>query len=266
MTKPQSDFQNPGCYARELGGCSPKISREHYISKSVLLAAGENLAVAGLRFQPANTFQSFGVEAMTAKVLCENHNQALSPLDNEAAQFFTTLRQFDQDLLDSASSVTTETTIDGAKVERWMLKLLAGLVYGGLVKKSAALRREVPWLRVLFGFEDWPPGWGFHAVAPDGPLHAFDGLEVSTRDLGDELWAAEIGVAGFGFYLSLGTPEGMPSLYHRPSGITMRRADREAYKRLTFDWPTGAEIGYVEFTQAGQYDGPRPQDRGYKMG
>lgn len=265
MANPRGDHENRRCYARELRDCSAEISREHYISKSVLLAIGEIPEIAGLKFQKDNTLQSFGVGAMTAKVLCKHHNEALSPLDAEGARFFKALREVDQDLRDGTSPTTTEITVDGAKLERWMLKLLAGLVYGGLVT-STALRREAPWVRVLFGLEDWPAGWGFYLVVPDGQIHAFGGLEVSTRDVNDELWAAEIGVAGFAFYLALGTPEGQPSLRHRPSEIIMRCTDHGTCKRLAFEWPTGAETGYVEFSRVGQYDGPRPQDRGYKKG
>lgn len=144
-----------------------------------------------------------------------------------------------------------------------MLKLLAGLVYGDLIS-SASLRRETPWLEILFGLEEWPPGWGFHFVASDETLYSFDGLEVSTRTVGDEVWAAEVGVAGLKFYLCLGKPEGNPALLRRPAGLVMRRADRDAYKRLTFQWPSDPDTDWVELTRVGQYDGPRPQDCGYK--
>jgi hypothetical protein len=263
VTQGRTEHRNPRCYARDLGGCSTAISREHYISKSVMLAAGGKPQIAGLKFQEPETLQSFGVGGMTAKILCRRHNHDLSPLDAEAAHFFSTLRDFDRDLRDATQSVTAEATTDGAKLERWMLKLLAGLVYGKLIN-SAALRRETQWLKILFGMEDWPPGWGFHFVASDETFYAFAGLEVSIRAVGDEVWAAEIGVAGLKFYLCLGTPEGNPSLRRRPSEIIMKRADRDAYKRLTFQWPSGPETGLVELTRTGQYDGARPQDRGYR--
>jgi len=126
---------------------------------------------------------------MTAKILCERHNQALSPLDTEAARLFGVLRDFDQDLRDAAESKTAEVIVDGDKVERWMLKLLAGLVSGKLVNVSE-LRRGSPWLQILFAEEDWPSDWGFHFIASSEQFFAFDGLEVETRVAGDELWAA----------------------------------------------------------------------------
>ena len=255
--------QNPRCYARELGGCSTTISREHYVSKSVLLAAGGKPQIAGLKFQEPDALQSFGVEGMTARILCERHNSDLSPLDVAAADFFSTLRAFDRDLRDAVDSTTTEATADGSMLERWILKLLAGLVYGKLIN-SAALRRETPWLKILFGLAEWPPGWGFYLVVSDEIFYSFDGLEVSTRTVDDEVWAAEISITGLKFYLSLGTPDGNPLLRRRPSEIIMRRADRDAYKRLIFQWPTGPDTSWVQFGRVGQHDGPRPQDRGYR--
>jgi hypothetical protein len=81
-------------------------SRALHISKALLEAVGENPEAAGLKFQAPNTLQGLGVEAMTAKVLCERHNHALSPLDAEATRFFQALRDFDKDLRDAVESET----------------------------------------------------------------------------------------------------------------------------------------------------------------
>jgi hypothetical protein len=229
----------------------------------VLLAAGGKPQIAGLRFQEPETLQGFGVEGMTAKILCERHNHDLSPLDAEAANFFSTLRDFDRDLRDSVESTTSEVTINGAKLERWMLKLLAGLVYGELIN-ATTLRRETPWLKILFGLEEWPLGWGFYFVASGETLYGFDGLEVVPRMADDEVWAAEVGIAGFKFYLCLGKAEGNAELRRHPAGLVMRRSDRDACKRLTFQWPSDPDTDWVELNRVGQYDGPRPQDRGYR--
>lgn len=255
-----SGHENPRCYAGELGNCSAQISREHYFSRALLEAAGGRPEAAGFPFQEPGVIQGFGLEALTAKILCEAHNSELSSLDAEVTQFFRALRESDRDLRDGGSPTESELEVDGSLLERWMLKMMAGLVAAKLVS-STSLRPDAPWLAILFGREDWPEGWGLYMRTDGEPLHAFDGLEVMTLTVGDEIWCARVGIAGFMFQLCLGTPEGDAALVPRPAGLVMGRSDSEVRKRIRFKWPGGARGEEVSAIRVGQYDGPRPQDR-----
>ena len=66
------------CWAEILGGCSHKISREHYIGRELLQKVkihGLHKGLEGLELP---------VTAPKAHILCENHNSQLSDTDQEA--------------------------------------------------------------------------------------------------------------------------------------------------------------------------------------
>src|SRR5919197_3828938 len=187
-------YANPKCYARELGDCSQQISREHYISKA-LIARMESIGIAGFGFQEPGTIKTVGLQSVVSKILCQKHNSDLSPLDHEAGDLFAALRRFDADLHEDVERPEQEhVLLSGALLERWLLKVLAGLVHGGTVG-SSRLRSGFPWLRILFGLEGWPEGTGFGAYVPLAQ-HAFEGIEIETATVGEEAWGTTFDLAG----------------------------------------------------------------------
>jgi hypothetical protein len=83
------------CYASALGNCSTGLTREHYISASVLNEVGSSIWIEGTMRTPA---AHYPVSALTAKVLCAIHNRQLSDLDTAAAYAFRKMREFQSDL------------------------------------------------------------------------------------------------------------------------------------------------------------------------
>jgi hypothetical protein len=81
-------YSHAGCYLRNTRDCSEQISREHYISRSVLTQLGEVLRISGAPWLDPDQTLDTTVENLTAKILCKRHNEALSPLDGEAGLFF----------------------------------------------------------------------------------------------------------------------------------------------------------------------------------
>lgn len=116
------------CFLQGYGTCGKRLSREHYISEAVLkqLASGKTVALGGLPWQPERTLQSIGIGALQARILCEGHNSALSPLDEEAGRLLRTLDAIDK----SHREVAPLSSFDGQRVERWLLKIICGLVAG----------------------------------------------------------------------------------------------------------------------------------------
>lgn len=216
----------------------------------------------GLSFIDPGTLKPIGVEALTSKILCRHHNADLGHLDAEATRLFRALREFDFDFRNGNVPKDESVEVSGPLMERWMLKLVAGLVHARVIG-ATALRRESPWLKILFGEADWPSGWGLHVLTAESAYYAFDGVEIIPHTNGDELWAAEIGLAGFSFEIALGQLEGKQGAYYRPAGLSFRREDCPAQKTVDFIWPSQPSVGRIEFTRARQYDGPRPQDAGY---
>lgn len=74
-----ANFSHPQCYARALCDCSAKLSREHYVSNSVLKLLGvEHIISHASWLSPEQCSRPLPVSALSSKVLCDRHNQALS--------------------------------------------------------------------------------------------------------------------------------------------------------------------------------------------
>lgn len=84
----KTGFSHPECYASDLADCSREMSREHYVSESVLRAidgGGKSIEVRGLPWQPNGASQRISTAALTEQVLCKRHNQALTRDDGWAS-------------------------------------------------------------------------------------------------------------------------------------------------------------------------------------
>ena len=98
------------------------MSREHTITQAMFL--DKEIEVSGMPWcvEP----QKVGLANLTAKVLCVDHNSALSPVDEEAVRFAEALRESFR-LLQVRLSLKprrwtfTKFPIDGPRMERWSL-------------------------------------------------------------------------------------------------------------------------------------------------
>jgi len=137
-------YSHPRCYASRLGTCSPKITREHYVSHGVLKRFGDTIAISGapwLGTQP----KTIPVATFAPKVLCETHNTALSPLDDVAKRVFEALLDFDADLRPPASPPQHRVVrVSGWAFERWFLKVFCGMHAAGHLKEPGIYQCEGP--------------------------------------------------------------------------------------------------------------------------
>jgi len=84
-----------------MSNCTEKISREHFISKNIL----EKLTKDTLRFENAGHFfggkscVEIGIDGFASKVLCDNHNSILSPLDAAAGAAFQRIEELTKDMV-----------------------------------------------------------------------------------------------------------------------------------------------------------------------
>lgn len=129
---PAPSFANDRCYLSVLGNCGSKITREHFVSRSIL----ERITTGALRFQGAGHFFGgrdqieIGIDSFSAKVLCDKHNASLSVLDTAANQAFSTIEVLgrDSESATSGDRVTSFHLSSGLDIERWMIKVYCGLV------------------------------------------------------------------------------------------------------------------------------------------
>jgi len=106
------------------------VSREHFVSRGLI--AGPELKVQGMPWQKVPVLH-ISPDALTAKVLCRRHNEALSPLDSEALRVFEALRAARVHATRrSLSTRPWATIISGHALELWALKTMAGFCASGM--------------------------------------------------------------------------------------------------------------------------------------
>lgn len=190
-----SAFANDRCYLSALHNCGSKITKEHFISRNIL----EQITTDKLKFAGAGHFfggkdqVEIGIDAFSAKVLCDAHNSALSPLDAAAGLAFSTFESLSRDIERSADpedSVTSFYLSSGLDIERWMIKVYCGLLAAGKIRSQSGKIQE--WGSISSGLLDAlmgksnlasPLGLYHHSFA--GQTRRLGGITIGTIMLND---------------------------------------------------------------------------------
>ena len=200
------------CWARSLGGCVQKISREHLVTESFW--AEEKINVVGFpwcKLEP----KKVGPAAIVAKILCRTHNSNLSPVDDGGHAAFHALQEAEQLIERRRTRPAQEWmrvcfSVNGPLLERWFIKTTINLlsVSGNEVRWALADGgTEVPerLVRIAFGHEVPAKPIGLYLVADVGnQIEAIDGLVfMPIFDFRDYLAAALFDFRGYRFMLNL---------------------------------------------------------------
>lgn len=95
------------------------------------------LRISGTSWIPQGETRDLSLNALQAKVLCDRHNSAFSPLDEMAGRFFGTLAAYYDDLSRrSLSSKEKWSFFSGEELELWFLKTILGFVHSGVLTKD----------------------------------------------------------------------------------------------------------------------------------
>ena len=164
---PPTGYSHAGCYLRGTADCSEQISREHYISRSVLDQLGQFIRVSGAPWQKPGEQLETSIGNLTAKILCKRHNEALSPLDDEAASFFSTLAKA---LVDLDRKTLSRKPIfhltSGDALELWVLKVACGLYFSvgakDRVKLTDSHTIDLQLAQRAFFMREWEPRAGLY--------------------------------------------------------------------------------------------------------
>ena len=235
-----------GCYAACLNDCAGPLSREHYISESLLRRLEKDgLTVEGFPWQPPGEKQSLSVNALAARVLCKRHNEDLSALDAVIEKFVDTLErvgvEFKSGRIDPWAWL-----MNGHDLERWLLKVLCGMVAGKAARRQGErLLVGVPelWVRILFGTYVFPATCGLYVDVRRGDQMKATANTFQFAPLTLDEQAAGLLATLSGFEMALLIPpvgsdrhlspyDGQ-SLY-RPTGITFKHGGSK--KGLYFGW------------------------------
>jgi hypothetical protein len=246
---PETGFSHHNCYLRDTRDCSEQISREHYISKAVLAQLGSTLRVSGMPWlEPGQTLDT-SVASLTAKILCKRHNEALSPLDGEAALFLSILRAA---LIDLRRKTISRKPIihlaSGDALELWMVKVACGLYFATGSKDNRRISEThtidlVKVRRALFDL-DWESRAGLYFLGDVGArVNVQDIVEMSPLSLDSErrFCGARISLHGYAFdclFDTAGANSGhWTGLVRRPTEFVLKRKQREHHIIVT--WPPG---------------------------
>lgn len=179
-------YAHPKCYARTLGGCSTKITKEHFVSQSILKTMGPQLRVQGLPWIVGKSYVEVSETALQSKALCKVHNTLLTELDAEALNLVKHIRTAVETLRwRTGRSNFRILSVNGHKIERWLLKVLYGMVAAGNVSvgpDKVALESKPPFLAALFGMASLPSSCGLYLGIPRETIDLFDG-RISVASL-----------------------------------------------------------------------------------
>jgi hypothetical protein len=171
---PKTGHAQRGCYLAGATDCSADLSAEHYISKSVLQAIGDTVAVSGVPWLPDGQEKEIGINSLTARILCSRHNSVLSPLDSAVGAFLEKLQTIEVDFQQkSLSRKHSFVLMSGEALELWMLKLACGLFYSKNAAADGARlidRHEVneELVQEAFLLGRWREGCGLYLRPPQG--------------------------------------------------------------------------------------------------
>lgn len=243
-----------GCALAGVTPCRGKLSREHYVSESVLsvLSPDNKLGVVGTHWAPE--LLSVSKSSLVVRILCEGHNNTLSTLDNTAARLCTFLKRAQLDL-EAGLTASQVDVFSGFEFERWLLKVAYGCSAGRVSAKDgkpASTNVDSRLGRLLIEVEAFSDGAGLYVQPPNGEFatqHGEFGFALKTGP-NDLLMAAEFSILRLPFSLALGKPGGDWGSY-RPRAIEL--INGVASHTASFDWgtlPTSPPITYLRIRDA----------------
>ena len=260
----QCGFAHPKCYLAATKGCSEKISQEHYISEALLHKIerhNSTIDVCGLSWLPKERLKSIGKSSLTARMLCTGHNSALSGLDSEIAKLVDAIFSVDEDFRSNAPK-SHSYKIDGSHVERWILKMLVGLVESGQIKQKSGVpfQYKQKCLKLICAASArWPSGWGLYAARPNGQIYHSSSLELLPKHspATGELLAVAVTLNGFEMNFRMERPDYSKDFgAHRPQSMLFKKGGITS--SIQFEWPGHKAGTSITYTHSGVYSGPAP--------
>jgi hypothetical protein len=216
LSKSKVHGSHAGCYLRETGTCSSKLTGEHVVSEAVLhVLADEEVQVSGFAWlKGEKKILRFG--NLTANCLCSNHNSALSGIDTIGGKFFAAVQQ----------CAVTENKPDlsflfsGHDIERWLFRTFTALAASNNLSVSGKaignkIHPEINFAAMLQNISRWQSPLGLYTMQPVGHTFTHDaifqsgpivlrntneiiGLMTSIQGLHVALLIAEHDIAGTG--------------------------------------------------------------------
>jgi hypothetical protein len=203
--------------------------------------------IGGLPSMTAGVTQSLIQTCLNAKILCEHHNSALSPLDTVGKYFFKSMWRNRHVDTHAAGPPGDTYMFNGPEFERWILKVFCGLLVSGkLTTTDGQIIRGTPsneWLNILFGRAPFPHRGGLYYLQ-QGTREVAGGHFAFSPVGYPEPYALIAGLVGFPLLLSMVTPPSevagtvLEGSAYRPSEIRIEDRVSAVVRFTEFGGPT----------------------------
>ncbi|GAA2400201.1 hypothetical protein [Mycolicibacterium llatzerense] len=228
MTEAAEDYQHPKCYANTRGGCSTKISGEHYVSHGLIkLYSDEDPNFTVQHKTGKGIGHPVQPKEFKANILCKTHNNMLHPADDAALEFAKFLRRIalQYDAGAGEWGEEEEITVSGDDLQRWVLKVI--LNHAVTEHFTEQQDQEVGFppeaIDLLLDRAAWPSTWGMTVPG----THRDEGVRVlpfQPKDVVNSHWWD---VAPFVHKDKTWLGGGIVSLAHVSFGLTLFNPGRD---------------------------------------
>jgi hypothetical protein len=206
-----ANAQPINCWASALADCDQKITREHLVSQC--LFESDEIVVQGFPWC-LNEPKSIGLSNLVAKILCKRHNSATSELDSAALHGFNVFRESIRinnvrgQMKKQPLWNVKHFEIDGPSLERWFLKTLINLSFGGQWVIGPGSHAEgtpsKELVEIAFGLRQFENGGGLYIAGRAGEqIDSMDRVNVTPMTEANNLMAGRFNFRGYTFLLSL---------------------------------------------------------------
>ena len=206
--------QVQGCWASTLGDCAGKLSREHTVSECFWGDTSELISVQGMHWC-ADAPKMISVANMTAKILCEFHNNKLGETVDPVAALTTQSIKESMRLLEVRKKMRKSSynvlrfRISGPLLERWFLKTLINFTELDqlTIRADPAPNRvaAAELVRIAFGLSKFPGESGLWLAArpPGGKQDTERRLQFRGFNDSESVIGGLFSFCGYHFYMNL---------------------------------------------------------------
>jgi hypothetical protein len=199
------------------------------------------MKVSGMPWQKEGEQKILRAASLVSNVLCQKHNQRLSPLDKEAEDFFNTIYKCTRGGIQGLIPIDDlHFEFNGRLLERWMLKVICGAIAAGNYRGNS---RVVPssWVDVLYERRPWPEEFTFylidekHYTVPD---YDHVGLDfVGPDEAGGLVKGLTCHFMAVSITLALGKYTGVPGIPRTKTKMQLGMKNDERTILTTLKWP-----------------------------
>jgi hypothetical protein len=199
------------------------------MSENVLEEIDYMIGVEGVPWVAPGQKKQISTPNLSAHILCERHNTALSPLDSVGGQFFRAVKNFSSTDYEGTEKVLA---FNGRDIERWMLKTMFGMLKPNLLQPRVGVTIEAAidamGVDLLYDRVPFEPGRGLfirtevgHSISTERSI----AVQPVTNEIQKAVLGLRFNIVGFEFLLTTCKIKAEKSTF-RPGYIVFARENQ----------------------------------------